>query len=241
MKSPFRSIRQSLFSEGKLLRYIGYAIGEIALIIIGILFALKINNMNEDRKAQVEFDEYIVQLREDVKEAIENIDLRLVRDKERVPERLMLLKVIESQNLQLKDFEDFEGALSRLGRSPTAEVHIGFFGDLLNGEMDAVINDRDLVRQVMEISKQVKGRLAIIQGHTRRANLAEETFIKSFGNTHSTIPELKMRYNLERLRTSPDFLNALQNTITATQIKNIQTSDLKESLESFLAVLEEYE
>ena len=35
MQSPFRSIRQTLLNEGKLVRYLGYAIGEIALIIIG--------------------------------------------------------------------------------------------------------------------------------------------------------------------------------------------------------------
>jgi hypothetical protein len=52
MKSSFRSIRQKLFSEGKLLRYLGYAVGEIALIIIGIMLALQLNNWNEGRKTQ---------------------------------------------------------------------------------------------------------------------------------------------------------------------------------------------
>ena len=70
MKSPFRAIRQKLFTEGKLLRYLGYATGEVILIIVGILFALKINDWNEDRKAQAEFDLYIMQLREDVRTAI---------------------------------------------------------------------------------------------------------------------------------------------------------------------------
>jgi hypothetical protein len=50
MKSLFRSIRQKLLGEGKLLRYLTYAVGEVILIIVGILFALKINNWNEDRK-----------------------------------------------------------------------------------------------------------------------------------------------------------------------------------------------
>ena len=44
MKSPFRAIRQKLFTEGKLVRYLGYAVGEIALIIIGIMIALELNN-----------------------------------------------------------------------------------------------------------------------------------------------------------------------------------------------------
>lgn len=36
-QSPFRSIRKTLFNEGKLLRYLTYAIGEVALVIIGIM------------------------------------------------------------------------------------------------------------------------------------------------------------------------------------------------------------
>jgi hypothetical protein len=74
MKSPFRSIRQKLFNEGKLVRYIGYAVGEIALIMIGIMLALELNNWNEDQKAQVEFDEYVVQLKEDVRGVIDSLN-----------------------------------------------------------------------------------------------------------------------------------------------------------------------
>ena len=45
----FRKIRQSLISEGKTGTYLKYAIGEIILVVIGILIALQINNWNENR------------------------------------------------------------------------------------------------------------------------------------------------------------------------------------------------
>jgi len=48
----FRKIRQNLLSEGKTGKYIKYAIGEIVLVVIGILIALQINNWNEQRKDQ---------------------------------------------------------------------------------------------------------------------------------------------------------------------------------------------
>ena len=47
----FRKIRQNLISEGKNGKYFKYAIGEIVLVVIGILIALSINNWNEERKA----------------------------------------------------------------------------------------------------------------------------------------------------------------------------------------------
>ncbi len=49
----FRKIRQKLLSENKLSKYLIYAIGEIVLVVIGILIALQINNWNEERKAEI--------------------------------------------------------------------------------------------------------------------------------------------------------------------------------------------
>ncbi len=46
----FRQIRQNLLMENKVGKYIKYAIGEIILVVIGILIALQINNWNQDRK-----------------------------------------------------------------------------------------------------------------------------------------------------------------------------------------------
>ncbi|MCA0154519.1 DUF6090 family protein [Winogradskyella vincentii] len=46
----FRKIRQKLLTENKLSKYLLYAIGEIILVVIGILIALTINNWNTKNK-----------------------------------------------------------------------------------------------------------------------------------------------------------------------------------------------
>ena len=46
----FRNIRKELAAENKVTAYLRYAIGEIILVVIGILIALQINNWNERRK-----------------------------------------------------------------------------------------------------------------------------------------------------------------------------------------------
>ena len=49
----FRKIRQKLLSENKFSKYLIYAIGEIVLVVIGILIALQANNWNEQRKDKI--------------------------------------------------------------------------------------------------------------------------------------------------------------------------------------------
>jgi len=46
----FRKIRQQLLTENKFSKYLLYAIGEIVLVVIGILIALQIDNANEIKK-----------------------------------------------------------------------------------------------------------------------------------------------------------------------------------------------
>ena len=50
----FRKIRQHLLSENKFSKYLLYAVGEIVLVVIGILIALNINNRNEFNKSYEE-------------------------------------------------------------------------------------------------------------------------------------------------------------------------------------------
>lgn len=56
MKRIFGRIRLSLFNQSKIGKYLGYAFGEIILVVIGILIALQINNWNENRKSKQELD-----------------------------------------------------------------------------------------------------------------------------------------------------------------------------------------
>ena len=50
MAKIFRNVRRQLMSENKVMAYLRYAVGEIFLVVIGILIALQVNNWNENRK-----------------------------------------------------------------------------------------------------------------------------------------------------------------------------------------------
>ncbi|MEO2053483.1 DUF6090 family protein [Flagellimonas beolgyonensis] len=71
----FRKIRQNLLSEGKTGKYLKYAIGEIILVVIGILIALQINNWNENRKNKLLEQQLLKALLTEFETNLANLDL----------------------------------------------------------------------------------------------------------------------------------------------------------------------
>ena len=63
----FRRIRQQLLNSGEMKKYSIYALGEIVLVVLGILIALQINNWNEGRKIKKLEKEYLVNQKEEYK------------------------------------------------------------------------------------------------------------------------------------------------------------------------------
>lgn len=62
----FRKIRKQLADDNKPMKYMRYAIGEILLVVIGILIALQVNNWNEDRKSGILEIRILNRLRQDL-------------------------------------------------------------------------------------------------------------------------------------------------------------------------------
>ena len=69
--------------KGQTTKYLKYAIGEILLVVIGILIALQINNWNDQRKLKQQEQTYYCKISEDLITDLENIDRVLVSLKKR--------------------------------------------------------------------------------------------------------------------------------------------------------------
>ena len=73
----FRNIRRQLIEESKIQRYLLYAIGEILLVMIGILLALQVNNWNEQKQRKRQEIEYLRNFKNDLEIDVNRFDLTL--------------------------------------------------------------------------------------------------------------------------------------------------------------------
>jgi len=70
----FRTIRKDLLQKNKSGKYLKYAIGEIVLVVIGILIALQINTWNEERKNEITIVSLFKEVQTDLLKDLSNID-----------------------------------------------------------------------------------------------------------------------------------------------------------------------
>ena len=70
----FRHIRKDLMEKNKTGKYFKYAIGEIVLVVIGILIALQINNWNETKKIKEKEHQVLTEIISDLEFSLQDID-----------------------------------------------------------------------------------------------------------------------------------------------------------------------
>ena len=92
----FRRIRQNLLSEGKTGKYLKYAIGEILLVMIGILLALQVNNWNEDRKERILERALLEQLHTEFNSNLTQLDERIDIRNNMIKAAVELLEYIDA-------------------------------------------------------------------------------------------------------------------------------------------------
>jgi len=113
----FRHIRQTTILENKTLKYLKYAIGEIVLVVIGILIALQINNWNETRKINLE-----------ERRALENVYRDFVKN------RALLTNVMnQTQNVFIAGLEILNHTGNKVKPSDENKIN-SWLNGIFNGE-----------------------------------------------------------------------------------------------------------
>ena len=138
MFSILRKLRRTFLETGVLGKYGIYAIGEISLVVVGILIALQINQWNEERQNKAFERRMFVE----VKKALEN---ELVRF-DRVITRMQLLDSTVHVFLPLAKQkalipESYKAQIKRLNIGISFEYNPGPYSSIKNHGLDKISND----------------------------------------------------------------------------------------------------
>ena len=138
----FRKIRKTLADDNKPIKYLRYAIGEIVLVVIGILIALSINNWNEGRKDRKIEISYLERLLSEVKKDTASINQNIqLADKLSAEYKNYILKMYTEQKTS-KDFTDLLLSADLGGASYNLQLTDIAYTELVNtGKLDLISNN----------------------------------------------------------------------------------------------------
>jgi len=139
MISFFRKIRQNLLSEGKTTKYFKYAIGEIVLVVIGILIALQINNWNEDRKSTIKEITLLKNIQQDINLDKLDINFNIKHHKQMLKAEIELLVFLQSDLTEPKTPIDY---INAVGFPLFAVIHKSTFNNLINNDIGIISNNK---------------------------------------------------------------------------------------------------
>ncbi len=151
----FRKIRQQMIKDHKVMKYLLYAIGEIILVVIGILIALSINNSNELKKTRIAEKVYLKEIKSDL-----------------IQDTLLLSQVIQDHKWRIAQLMSQDSTIDFIfeeiiGELPTVEgvsqleymfftdrkfrPKIGTYNSMISEGKSNIISNRELFNAIQNI------------------------------------------------------------------------------------------
>ncbi|MFC4721239.1 DUF6090 family protein [Geojedonia litorea] len=253
----FRKLRHQLLNQSKFSKYLIYAIGEIILVVIGILIALQINNWNEQQKNLAKEQTILKQLYNEYQSNLAQLDEKVLMRNEGLEACNQLLQQIDHPE-QINE-EVFYNSLWKLLRDPTFDP---IKNDIVGSENLRLIRNQELVRilsnwstevyQVQELELEYKkfrseiiipcyNRLGVSRnvndilwknGYTPTEALDKKTSSKF------TIKSTKKELDLKEVLNDVELEGLISQAITFNLVTNIQSQTLRDRILNMLNILE---
>ena len=142
-------------------RYFKYAIGEIILVVIGILIALSINNWKELRKENKLEQDYYCKLLEDVQQDLAQVSNQITYTDKRLEASNNVLQMLQSENPKLDVLmSETLNALSLI--TYTIKPNKAAFEDLKSSGNLNILKDNDLKTSVIDYYSMLEGMIDVM-------------------------------------------------------------------------------
>lgn len=134
----FNAVRRKMLNENKIGRYLKYAIGEIILVMIGILLALQVSNWNTNRELKKEELKVLKSLKQEFEENLINFDIaynfHLNRKKG--------IELMMASNPRELPLDSLRSLNQRVNNNLTFDPFQGIYNSVINsGKIELISND----------------------------------------------------------------------------------------------------
>ena len=249
----FNTIRMKTIAENKLGRYLKYAIGEILLVVLGILIALQINTWNQARIEKKQEEQILISLKKEYIDNLNQLNDKIYLRKKIIHSANQLINIIDNKE-KLKNYsvDSIEIYIGTTTVFPTFNAISGVTNDILNSGKLHLIKNNDLrislsnwsgdIDQVTEMEtvllnyyfstyqpflvKHIQIRNSF-NAMLSASNLTEKFNLnKSIENVKSIDPSNKI-LEYETLFNSEDFEDYLVTILTYSRVANVQCEGFK--------------
>jgi hypothetical protein len=231
----FRRIRQRFLTGNKFSKYLIYAVGEIILVVIGILIALSINNWNEIRKEGIEELKILSEIQSNLKQSLKEAK-RVLHDNEKdVTSYTYLLNHVEQK---LPYSVVLDTAFCRIPSWASPYLTYTAYESLKSRGSKLVSNDS--LR--MQITKMFENEMTYIMDDWDKAEWRDsESIVRPYFAKHfaENLDEVTAKpNNYESLIIDSEFTNLLRLVIVMRKWGNRTCRSLIESIDTLIRSIE---
>ena len=182
----FRNIRKKLAAENKIPVYLRYAIGEIVLVVIGILIALQINNWNEERKNHLLEADYYFKLLEDIDQDALEIQNQIDMNQDRIDNSNKFISLLQQPNFtQQEVIQLMLGSVSKT--TFTFQPSKAAFEDLKSSGNLGLLRDLAIKNKLIAYYTKLDGLIDVI-------DVNSDASIDAFFNYQKDFSEIGWQY-----------------------------------------------
>ncbi len=184
----FRRIRKKLADDnppdaraGKFSRYLLYAIGEIVLVVIGILIALQINNWNEQQKQNKLEKEYYCRFLEDVLQDREQVTNLIAQSESRLKASNQAVRLLQKEKTKKEEIGT-QISLSIRAIYADFKPNNSAFEDLKSGANLNIIRDNNVIKALNNYFNKVESFISVIKVNGENAVAINFSHQDNFAN-----------------------------------------------------------
>ena len=232
----FRKIRQDLLSEGKTVKYFKYAIGEILLVIIGILIAVSINDWNEGRKLKKAEQSILKDLEQEMTLNLEALDF-VIEGNERSFQGAEEIKALFNDREAFDKISDtiFYRLIVKMNWNPTYDPKYGILNSIISSGQINQISNKELKYLLTSIKELTIDALE----NTVKIETQRDDLLKSSWTSAMIIDDKKnVRYDVKSLYEHPEFIWATNHLFTSNRRDGLEAEkELKATLEHMIELI----